>query len=91
MQFGFPPAIIKAGDKENYFAALRQADGDDLEPFIEYIAENVVRSLEIMIKGAKGEEIEETSDLDKKLAILEARIKSRPEKGKIIKSNFRNF
>ncbi|MFT5703313.1 MAG: Fic family protein [Rickettsiales bacterium] len=86
MQFGFPPAIIKTGDKENYFAALRQADGDDLEPFIQYIAENVVQSLEIMIKGAKGEDIEEPSDLDKKLAILEARLKSKAEKGEITKS-----
>jgi fido (protein-threonine AMPylation protein) len=86
MQFGFPPAIIKTGDKENYFSALRQADGDDLEPFINYIASNVVHSLEIMIKGAKGEDIEEPSDLDKKLSLLEQSLKSKKTKGKIVKS-----
>ncbi len=71
MQFGFPPVIIKTEDKENYYAVLRLADADQLEPFIEYIAKNLNRSLEIMIKGAKGESIEEPDDLDKELALLE--------------------
>jgi Fic family protein len=82
MQFGYPPVIIKTEDKENYYAVLRLADADELEPFIEYIAQNLVRSLEIMIKGAKGENIEEPNDLDKELALLERRIKSiSPKKG----------
>ena len=76
MQFGYPPAIIKTEVKQNYFAVLRQADAGVLEPFIAYIAANVVRSLEIMIKGAKGEDIEEPDDLDKELALLEQRFKS---------------
>ncbi len=74
MQFGFPPVIIKTDDKENYYAVLRLADADQLEPFIEYIADNLVRSLEIMIKGAKGESIEEPEDLDKELALLERKL-----------------
>ncbi len=76
MQFGYPPVIIKAQDKANYFAALRRADAGVLEPFVEYITDNLVRSLEIMIKGARGEDIEEPDDLDKELAILEKQIKS---------------
>lgn len=59
MQFGYPPVIIKTEDKENYYAVLRLADAGELEPFIEYITENLIRSLEIMIRGAKGEDIEE--------------------------------
>ncbi len=76
MQFGYPPVIIKTEDKENYFAVLRLADADELEPFIEYIAENLVRSLEIMIRGAKGEDIEEPDDLDKEIALLERKIRT---------------
>jgi Fic family protein len=75
MQFGYPPAIIKTEDKRNYFAALQQADSGLYEPFFTYIAGSVVRSLEIMIAGAKGERIEEPDDLDKQLALLEQRIK----------------
>ena len=74
MSFGYPPVIIKTEDKENYYAVLRLADADEIEPFIEYIAQNLVHSLELMIKGAKGEEIEEPDDLDKELFLLEKRL-----------------
>lgn len=74
MQFGYPPVIIKTEDKENYYAVLRLADADQLEPFIEYIATNLVSSLEIMLRGAKGEDIEEPDDLDKELALLEKKL-----------------
>jgi len=76
MQFGYPPIIIKTEDKENYFAALKQADAGLLEPFIEYLAENLNHSLEIMIKGAKGESVEEADDLEKELALLEQKLKA---------------
>jgi len=86
MQFGFPPAVIKTDDKENYFAVLRLADADQFEPFIEYIAVNLLRSLEIMIKGAKGESIEESEDLDKELALLERKLEIKGRKIEAIKS-----
>ena len=59
MQFRFPPVIIKIEDKTNYFAALQMADAGNIESFITYIAENLIHSLEIMIAGANGEDIEE--------------------------------
>lgn len=75
MQFGYPPVIIKTEDKENYYAVLRLADADELEPFIEYIAQNLIHSLEIMIKGAKGESVEEPDDLNKEILLIEQRLK----------------
>ncbi|MEM9832469.1 MAG: Fic family protein [Bacteroidota bacterium] len=80
MQLGYPPVIIKTQDKENYIAALRQADAGILEPFIEYIAESLVHSLEIMIKGAKGEDIEEPDDLDKEISLLKRKFDSAEQK-----------
>lgn len=76
MQFGYPPAVIKTEEKQNYFSVLQQADAGVREPFVEFIAANVVRSLEIMIRGAKGGNIEEPDDLDKELALLEQKFKS---------------
>ncbi|HEX8288026.1 MAG TPA: Fic family protein [Pyrinomonadaceae bacterium] len=76
MQFGYPPVIVKTDDKENYLNVLRLADAGNLEAFIEYIAVNLTYSLELMIKGAKGESIEDPTDLDKKLALLDQRLKS---------------
>jgi len=76
MQFSYPPVIIKTQDKENYFAALRQADAGIFEPFLEYITKNLIHSLEIMIKGAKGGSVEEPDDIDKEVALLEQRLKT---------------
>ncbi|MDR6968685.1 Fic family protein [Flavobacterium arsenatis] len=76
MQFGFPPVIIKTEDKSNYFIALQLADAGNIEAFIKYIAQNLVRSLQIMIAGAKGESVEEPDDLDKEIALLEQRLTS---------------
>jgi Fic family protein len=93
MQFGFPPVIIKTEDKANYFAALQMADAGNIEVFIKYIAQNLVHSLEIMIAGAKGENIEEEDDLDKEIALLEQRLnsfekKNIPKKHKVIDRTF---
>ncbi|MEO8516731.1 MAG: Fic family protein [Flavobacterium sp.] len=86
MQFGFPPVIIKTEDKANYFAALQLADAGNIEAFVEYIAQNLVSSLEIMIAGAKGESIEEDDDLDKEIALLEQRLSGFGEKIEKVKS-----
>jgi len=67
---GLPPIIIKSADKKNYLRALNAADTGDTETFLEYIGEQLLWSLELAIKAAKGERIEELNDLDKELALL---------------------
>lgn len=86
MQFNYPPVIIKTEDKESYFGALRQADAGLIEPFVEYISENLNRSLEVMIKGAKGESIEEPDDLEKEIALLEQKIKTVGQPVEVLKN-----
>lgn len=80
MRFGYPPVVIKTDDKIHYFAALQQADVGIVQPFFDYIATNLIRSLEIMIAGAKGESIEEPDDIDKEIALLEQRLKASKNK-----------
>ena len=65
-----PPVVIKSSDKQNYLHALHLADIGQYEAFIRYIAQQVVSSLEMAIKAAKGESIEEPDDLDKEIALL---------------------
>jgi Fic family protein len=86
MQNGYPPLIIKTEDKQNYILALQQADAGIYEPFFEYIANNVIYSLEIMVRGAKGESIEESEDLDKELALLEHKLKGIVDNNEIEKT-----
>jgi Fic family protein len=77
MQNGYPPVIIKTHEKGEYIAALEQADAGIFEPFIEFIITNEARSLELMLKGARGESIEEPDDLDKELALLELKLRGK--------------
>lgn len=69
-----PPAIIKSADKNNYLHALHQADAGFLDEFVHYVAEQAKWSLEISIKAAKGESIDEPGDLDKKLNLLKKKL-----------------
>lgn len=74
MQNGYPPAIIKTEDKGEYLKALEQADAGQLDFFFNYISVLVIYSLELMIRAANGEEIDEAGDLDKKLKLLKKRV-----------------
>lgn len=71
---GLPPVIIKSEDKNGYLRALHAADTGNIEAFVEYIADQAIWSLDISIKAAKGEDIEETSDLQKEIALLNRRL-----------------
>lgn len=79
LYYGYPPVIIKTEDKLNYFAALRLADAGNIEPFILYIAENLLRSLNLMISGAKGEEIDDENVFEK-IHELEQKLKELKKK-----------
>ncbi len=75
MQYGYPPIILKVTEKDLYLSALHQADNDNFELFLELIARNVATSLDILIKGANGESIEEPDNLDKELSLLEQKLR----------------
>ncbi len=87
MQKAYPPAIIKTSEKNEYYTALEQADAGQLEYFFNYICQQVIDSLELMIKGANGEDIEEQFDLDKKLKMLKIRLGEDPNSKVKIKKN----
>ena len=80
MRRGYPMTVIKATDRNRYLAALAEADAGEIGPFFQFISENVESSLQLMIRAAKGESIEEPDDLDKKLAILKAQLLNRNDK-----------
>jgi Fic family protein len=67
-----PPVIIKSIDKQKYLYALNQADTGNIGAYVEYIAQQLLWSLELSIKATEGKSIDELGDLDKKLAIIKA-------------------
>ena len=80
---GYPMIVVKSKDKNNYLTALNKcdiaigpvpSDGahaelSQIKPFVEYMSKCLERALEISIKGAKGESIEEADDWKKNLKL----------------------
>jgi Fic family protein len=87
MKYGYPPAIIPTEQRKDYIDALREADEtDNLEPFAIYVGKCLIHSLDLMLKVARGESIEEPDDFSKKIALLQASLEVKDEV-KISKSN----
>ena len=76
---GYPPVIIKTADKKNYLFALREADTGNIEAFKTYIMEQLIWSYDICIKAAKGENVDETGDWEKKIEILRKKTNRKPQ------------
>ncbi len=86
LQYGYPPVVIKQQDRQAYYYALRQADAGEMEAFVEFIGENLVHSLEIYLRGARGESIEEMDDLKKRVELLKKVAEGKKEMQKRKKS-----
>jgi len=50
MQAGFPMAIILKNDRKRYYRVLSEADKGDYSPFCEFVAQSVIRSLNLYLK-----------------------------------------
>lgn len=82
--YGYPMIVVHTEDKNNYLSALEKCDDitgpvpsdgahaalEQITPLVEYLEQCLERALRISIKAAKGENIEEEDDIQKKLAIL---------------------
>jgi Fic family protein len=79
MMHGFPPVIVKTEEKNLYLSALRAADAGEIQSFVEYVAANLVKSLDLMLSAARGESIEEPNDIEKELALLKQRFQGTGE------------
>jgi hypothetical protein len=66
--------VIKSKDKRNYLIALNKADAGNAEAFTQYIGQQSIWSLNMEIKAAKGQVIDEPEDLDKKIELLNREI-----------------
>lgn len=107
---GYPMIVVKSKDKNNYLTALNKCDVavgpipsdgahaelSQITPFVEYLSKCLIRSLEISIRGARGEKIEEADDWRKSLKIKYPNEVNKPEKTseiakKIIEEDFRSL
>lgn len=80
-----PPLVIKTDDKKNYLRALHQADAGDINAFVDYMKKQLLWSLDISIRAAQGEDIEEPDDWEKKLSLLKKEMGGNADKTVTIK------
>lgn len=80
---GYPMIVVKSADKDNYLTALNlcdvmvgpvpsdgaHAEIEQITPFVEYLSKCLESALDISIKAAKGENIEDADDWRKNLKL----------------------
>lgn len=93
----YPMIVVKSKDKKSYLTALNRcdvnvglvpsdgahADLEQLSAFVDYMSGCLETALEVCIKAAKGESIEEDDDVDKELLLLAQTARSK--RGNIVR------
>jgi hypothetical protein len=72
MQFELPPVIVKQDKEERnqYYYCLSLADSGEIIPLLDFMATCLNRSIELYIKAAEGENIDEFDDFEKELQLF---------------------
>ena len=71
IKHGYTVAIIPIEEREQYIQTLEQADkNEDLAEFITYVAHCCKYALNLHLKAARGEDIEDVEDIDKEIALF---------------------
>ena len=92
----YPMIIIRSDDKDKYLSVLNQCDVEvglaptagasaeinQISPFVEYMKGCLRRALDIRIRAAKGEDIEEDDDWKKNILLKAQQRKGKPARTK---------
>ncbi len=71
IKHGYTVAVVPVEEKDQYIGMLEQADKtEDLAEFITYIAHCCEYTLNLHLKAARGEDIEDVEDIDKEIALF---------------------
>ena len=71
IKHGYTVALIRRENRDEYFSELEQADKTEhLIDFIDYIARCCDYSLNLHLKAARGESIEDVDDIDREIALF---------------------
>ncbi|MXX14072.1 MAG: Fic family protein [Gemmatimonadetes bacterium] len=71
IKHGYTVAVVPVEERNQYIGMLEQADKtEDLADFITYIAHCCKYTLNLHLKAARGEDIEDVEDIDKEIVIF---------------------
>jgi Fic family protein len=79
---GYPPIIIRSEEKDIYGKHIAHAQQyeENPQPLYEMLGNLLMRSLQTCLKGARGENLFELEDWEKRLQFLETPLADRPTK-----------
>ena len=71
IRHGYTVALIRLESRDDYLNHLERADrSEDLTEFIDFIASSCEYSLNLYLRAARGESIEDVDDIDKEIALF---------------------
>ena len=70
LRHNLPPIVIKSAERDRYIGALQEADLGRMMPLALFMLDNVLWSLGMAVRAAKGESIDEPDDVDKEIAVF---------------------
>jgi Fic family protein len=70
------PLVVLSEEKIRYITALQQADDGSLEALADYVGEKMITGLNLGLKAARGENVEDLSDVEKRVLLMERQMKA---------------
>jgi len=85
----YPPFWINDSERETYYRYITdiQSYGGSKEAFFTFLGELVLRSQNLILKVAEGEEIEEDDDLNKEIELLSRKLEGLKQTNPVVKSH----
>jgi len=76
MEHNYVPVVLSVNEREAYISALRSADADTsaIDQLTRFIAEAELASFDLHCRGARGDNIEGITDLDKAILMLKRQL-----------------
>lgn len=87
MKHGYTIAMVQRDGRDRYIAEIEDAQTtDSVTGFIAYIAECCRYSLELHLRAARGESIEEPEDIDREIAVFKRWMVAASEEGNVVEA-----
>ena len=81
IKHGYTVAMIRRENRDEYLGKLEQTDRtEDLTEFINYIASCCEYALDLYLRAARGEPVDDIEDIDKEIALFKQSLASATEK-----------
>lgn len=91
MQHGLLPVVIKIQNRDQYIAALVKADVGEQNELLTLVANEEIHSEELFLRGAKGEDVSDFEDIDKRIALLKQELQHREKPAELTTSVQKEF